>query len=535
MKKKILCLSLILLIFQSCTEDFLEVNSVQDPTTEGLYKTDDGLEFGVIGLYDAFQTFYEFDKFPAILEQRSDNAQRGERPVQYNEAYFIDDYIYGEPSYWRNGYNLIKNSYIVDEYLDEYLQNKLTEIEKNNILSLKGEVAFLRGMTYFNLVRYFGRVPKVTKSLNANNLEEAYDLGLATVDEIYTDIIIPDLLFAIQNCKTKLEISTESKIGRATSEAASAALGDVYLTTGNFSGARDVLQILYNKIKSLGYNYSQLSDIFFDSRSKSEIAGENSSESIFEIQWSIEDGTSYYSWLPWDARDLVGGGKGVAQLVSPSATLISAYTFEKSINNPEQIINQNKRFEVAIDTSYSRPNTGNGDYFLGICLKYLEYNVPVERNVSWRNYIIYRYSDVTLMLAEAIYMSGGSINNAISFINEVRQAHGVQDEFNIEFWKKVKNPSGLKAEMGVTDQRTEKEAFIYGILHERRLEFAFEGKRYFDLKRTGKFIEFIKTKIVYGDPKRNVSEINQTLASGEQLLFRIPEDIIKENRQKYSN
>lgn len=532
MKKNIILIFIVSLLFAACSEDFLELSSEQNPSADGLYSSENGLEFGVIGLYDDIQKFYAEDKFPSKLEQRSDNAQRGERPVQYNEAYYIDEFIIGDASYWRDGYNLIKNSYVLDDYIDKYLGNDLTDSERTNIMALKGEAAFLRAFVYFDLVRYYGSVPKVTETLDASKLELAYELGLSPASEIYNEIVIPDLQFAIENCKTKRTLISEENVGRATSGAASAVLGDVYLTLGDYTTAKEVLQKFYDNKAQLGYKYVPLTDIFFDSESNSESAGENTAESIFEIQWSIEDGTPYYNWLSWDARDI--SGKGVQQRVCPSPHLIAAYSFERNMVDTSAAIDHGERFSAAMDTTYGRPDAGEGDYYYGVCLKYLEKNVPVERNTSWRNYILYRLSDVTLMLAEATYMSGGGLATAEALINEVRAARGIVTDFNIDFWKQIENPAAAYPNVTGSDQRSEQDAFIYGILHERRLEMAFECKRYFDLKRTGKLLEFIKEKILSGDKNRMESEVEQTLASGQQLLYRIPDDIVKENREDYS-
>jgi hypothetical protein len=534
MKQNIIFLSILCFFISSCKDNFLDLKSVQNPTVDALYSSKSGLEYGLIGLYDGIQNFYTSERLPTHLELRSDNSQFGERPVQNAESYYTDNYIYGVTDYWRIGYNLIKNSYVLDEYLDIYLKKNIGDDEKKEVLSIKGEAAFLRALAYFDMVRYYGPIPKVTEALSADELSKAYSLGLAPVSEIYKDIIIPDLQFAVNNCKTRKEIISEGKVGRATQGSALAVLGDVYLTIGDYANAKNTLQIFYNKKNQQGYEYVPLTDIFFDTRKKAEAVGENTAESVFEIQWSIEDGTQYYKWLAWDARDLCGS-KTVTQDGCPSPSLMAAYTFERNMADLSKVVNQNDRFSATINTSRSRGTIKSGDYYLGFCLKYLEYDIPVERSASWRNYVLYRLSDVTLMLAEATYMSGGGVDAAKALINEVRSIRKVSDPFNIDFWKKVEDPTALTAVVKSADQRTEKEAFIYGILHERRLELAFECKRYYDLKRTGKLLEFVKAKILTGDLSRNKDEVVQTLNSGEQQFYRIPDEIISENSERYSH
>jgi len=532
-RKNIYVILFIGMLLTACGDDFLDLSSVQDPSVDGLYSSIDGLEFGVIGLYDALQNFYEENKLPSDLEQRSDNAQRGTRPVQENQAYYIDEEIIGNGSYWKDGYNLIKNSYVLDEKLDEFLDGNLTENERTDLLAMKGEVAFLRALAYFNMVRYYGTIPMVTESLDASKLDKAYDLGLSQPGEIYNGIIIPELQFAMEHCKTKNTLKAEEKIGRASYGAAATVLGDVYMTIGDYANAKMVLQEFYDKKDQLGYSYLSLNDIFFDSRTMSESAGENTPASIFEIQWSVEDGTQYYKWLAWDARDLSGGRK-VSQDMSPSPHLVYAYSFERDLNDTSQVIDHGERFTATMDTTWNRDDAGGGDYYLGVCLKYLEYDVPVERDDSWRNYVLYRLSDVTLMLAEATYMSGGGLPMAEALVNEVRNARGITEDFNIDFWMRVQDPTALKPWVLSTNQRSEEEAFVYGILHERRLEFAFENKRYYDLKRYDKLLEFIKAKILTGDTSRDEDEVDRTLSSGEQLFYKLPDGIVKENREKYT-
>lgn len=95
-----------------------------------------------------------------------------------------------------------------------------------------GEAHFLRALAYFDLVRYFGRIPIVTKTISQ---AEALSLLQSEAVDVYEQVIIPDLEFACVNLNnTPKNYLGKNVEGHATQIAAKALLGRVYLTMAGF-------------------------------------------------------------------------------------------------------------------------------------------------------------------------------------------------------------------------------------------------------------------------------------------------------------
>nr|WP_287494364.1 RagB/SusD family nutrient uptake outer membrane protein [Candidatus Brachybacter algidus] len=168
---------------------------------------------------------------------------------------------------------------------------------------MSGEVRFFRGYYYFNLVRWFGGVPKVLKvpldAYEANN-DPVYQTR-ATPDEIYA-LIIEDLTFAKEN----LLIKGVMPVGRVTKGTATAMLAKVYLTRKNWQEASHWSQ----EVISSG-SYSLLPDY-------SEIwrqVGDRSNEAIFEVQTGVYNNSDYGvpNYCVWQGPR-VGGLQGWTDL-----------------------------------------------------------------------------------------------------------------------------------------------------------------------------------------------------------------------------
>jgi hypothetical protein len=350
---------------------------------------------------------------------------------------------------------------------------------KNRIL---GEAHFLRALYYFNLVRFFGDVPKIMKPQNPG---EDLRPSRAPKEEIYSDIIIPDLQKAIDQLPPKTSYKGDD-IGRAAKGSAAGLLAKVYLTRGNWQKVVD----LSNQVENLGYaldpNYSDN----FDPNN------ENDQESLFEVQyygktsysfWSNENQSAWHSTFMGPRNSgMVAGGWGWNQ---PTQEFVDSYE------------NGDLRKDVSIfydgcpdfdgqqyDPAYS--NTGyNVRKFL------VPKSIASSYDESPLNFPVMRYAEVLLMKAEALNELGQTAQAEVP-LNKVRQRAGLSDV------------SGLS-----------QSAFRDAVLRERRIELAFEGKRWFDLIRIngGQYgIDFLHS-------------IGKTNATKSDLLLPIPQKAIDSN------
>jgi hypothetical protein len=376
--------------------------------------------------------------------------------------------------------------------IDRIAKVDFAEAAKNNII---GQAKFLRALFYFELVRYFGGVPLYLSEVS--NAEGAY-LPRSSVAEVYA-VIEKDALDAI----AQLPVPTTSQNGRATKSSAKMLLADVYLTQKKYALAEEQLKgIIQFGVHGLLPEYASA----FNPASK------NSIESVFEVQYKQgSEGQAsdfVYNFIPLssDISKIVGfpaNHSSGAGFNTPTQDLIDLYTptdkrLDASIAIAEGTgpVGNMVIESVKSARGYVKPAGKRADPFIK---KYL-YPHSLQFNTD-NNFPIYRYSDVLLALAEALNEQNKS-PEALPFLNQVRQ----------------------RANVPVTNE-VNQVALRNIIANERRLEFAFENKRWFDLVRTGKAIEVMnqhgaQLKVIYaGEGYMPPLSYNVT---EDRLLFPIP-------------
>lgn len=313
---------------------------------------------------------------------------------------------------------------------------------KNRIL---GEAKFLRATYYFILARLFGDVPLIT----IPQTPEADLRPVRTPKSQVYDLIIQDLTDAI-NLLPKKDTYKGSDIGRASKGSAVGMLAKVYLTLGNYQKA----VALCKQVTILGYSLNPNYGDNFNAQIK------NTNESLFEIQyigktsysfWNNENQASWVSTFtgPRNA-DFVGGGYGWDQ---PTQEFVDAYEAGDKRKDFTILYNGCPDFDgKAYKSSYSV--TGyNLRKFL------VPKSISPDYDTNPEDFPVLRYADVLLMQAEAQ--------------TELNQTTDAETPLNL-----VRERAGLPDVHGLG-----KDAMKEKILHERRMELAFEGDRWFDLIR----------------------------------------------------
>ncbi|MDN5199879.1 RagB/SusD family nutrient uptake outer membrane protein [Fulvivirgaceae bacterium BMA10] len=435
MKKYIIVL--LTIVIMSC-DDQLDLNPLSQSSVGNFYKTEADIEQAVVAAYDALQSEGQYGQnFMFFMEIRSDNATV-ESPTNSSGVFGEFDLFSITPGNsvvgraWNDCFEGIQRCNIV--------LNRIESIDMDaSLKSIRiGEMKFVRGLTYFNLVRLWGDVPLVITE--TEDPFDAFDVGRTSVSQIYTQIIndLSDAINALPD--------TQSEAGRATKGAANTLLGKVYLTLGDYSNAETALRNVLGKY-SLQGSYQ---DIFG-------IANENNAESIFEIQFQSGFGS------------ILDGGEGspYPNLVAPVGTgqdLLNGVGQAKGENIPTNdlfniySINDQRR-DVAIGS------TGTIFYAKKLIAP------PSADFDSDVNVIVLRYADVLLMLAEVLNEQGY-----------------VADGEAFDLLDQVRNRAGLTTALTSADL-TDQSSFRDMILNERRREFASENHRWFDLLRTGRALE----------------------------------------------
>lgn len=514
--KKIIYFIIIALSFTelSCKK-FLNETNPNNITLGSYFKTENDFNLAVNGAYNQLRGLYNNRSAWVMGEMRSDNThydyKSSDQAVatvnRYAVADFLDDkYNNQTPPKWNAGFNAISAANVIIDHIDDIT---LPEASRNSIL---GQAKFIRALVYFDLVRYYGGLPIYQHAPLTR--EETY-IPRSSVQEVY-NLIIADATDAA----AMLSLPTFPQTGRATKGAALTLLGDVYISLKKYDLAELALRQVTTMAYSLFQNYG---DAF-------QLSNKNGRESVFEIQFNTalsvpqaNTDASIYNFLPRMANTAVVTGitynniTTVGGFNTPTQDLISTYEpgdlrLDASIAMAEGTFNATDDFTATAVKSvvgYVAPAGRVGRPFPK---KFLHtHTIGGQTNDNWP---VYRYSEVLLLLAESLneQNKGGEV---LPYLNAVRtRAFG-----------------NATANVTSTDQTLLRAI----ILKERRVELAFENKRWLDLVRTGNAITVmnafgVKQKALYTYLQAGSYNVTQN-----RLLFPIPNAEILLNEKLVQN
>lgn len=335
------------------------------------------------------------------------------------------------------------------------------ELEEQKI----AEARFIRAFNYFNLVKWFGGVPLHLEA-TTDFTDESVKKPRASIEEVYA-VIVEDLKYAESRLPAEWDASNR---GRATSGAAKAFLGKVYLNmAGKPLEQQDKYQLAADKLMEVvnSGNYKlqeNFADIF-------DISNEFNSEIIFARPNIRENG----------AGTVLTFMAGVPN--SPFANRNGQYQFGFSLDFYNSFAENDSRRDVTLLYSYTdasgrsvtyndpeNPPLPFGGYQdpNGIGLgKYKDPLNDISALAHDNDIVFMRYADVLLMLAEALNGTGQS-SEALIYLNKVRDRAGLED-------------------ITTTDQAE----LLEIIKQERKWELAGEFQEYPDLQRWGDIEESV--------------------------------------------
>ena len=457
LKYNLIAIALLGFSFSSCS-DFLEQNPQTDLSENDFYKTADDILSAVNGAYSSLQEGDIYGNWYVFGEIPSDNTRNqlsGSVTTQNEfDQFYIDTQNSMIASFWKAAYKVINRTNTVLGRIDGI------EINAELANRYKLECKFIRALMYFNLVRVYGDVPLVLKEIS---ISESYDILREPKENVYNQIIA-DLKEA-----QGLPVSySTAEDGRATQGAAKALLADVYTTLHKYAEAETILaeiinsgrySLLENTPGSL--NIDGYKNVFSP-------VNHNSKEGIFEIQF-LKGG--------------YGEGSNYANNFAPenSGTNVVAVGGTGGNNIPEMdIYNAYEEGDLRRDFSMSLgyyDNRKNNEWVESryVC-KFMD--VPYQNNDASNNYPVIRYADVILMYAEALNQNGKTAE-ACKYLNMTRRR-------GFGYQTTETSPVDL--------QTTDKAQFALMVEQERRVELAFENHRWFDLIRTGRAVEVMKSK-----------------------------------------
>lgn len=478
-KFKIVITILSMLVVASCT---LDVKPIVEVSTDNYYSTPDQAYTALVGCYDGLQVVWSGDTdgdggvgLPVAAEVFSDNAFGGTGAADGFDYQMLDEFdktrsinqsVYAGD--WATYYAAIFRCNTLLEKMDQIDWGTTPELKTR----YEAEARFLRAYLYFDMVRLWGNIPLLTTPTQDK-------VPQAQPEEVYK-VIAQDLVFAADSLvSTTYQTQPVDEHGRATKWAAEALLGRVYLYYTGYYGAADLVGVV-SKAQALAYledavansghgllpKFAQLFPASAATSSDTSVyAGEDNQETVFAIKYTYtgnyNGNTDGNTWLVMNGiREQTippyGQGWGAAT-VNPAlwaaysstdtrrgASIISIadenLDFTHQDKQREYTGYYNKKYTTMADADGNSlaVDAGGTDFQIG----------------QYQDYVSIRYADVLLMAAEL-----GSAN-AQDYFDQVRK-RAYRSNFTALPVSQV------------------------NIMNERRLEFAGEGIRYWDLLRQG--------------------------------------------------
>jgi starch-binding outer membrane protein, SusD/RagB family len=450
---------------------------------------------------------------------------------------------------WRHQYDGVSRSNDVLRLLPE-----ATDIPDAEKLRITAEARFLRGYYHFDAKRMWNKVPYIDE--NTVNFADFTSANVPNSTDIWPNIE-EDLKFAYDNLP-----ETHAQVGRVNKWAAGAFLAKAYMYQRKYPEAKQLFDnIIANGKTTDGKKYALNAQYHDNFR----VAGNNSAESVFAAQTSVNDGSNGLNARWGDILNFTygGGPGGCCGFHQPSQNLVNAHKTDVAGLPLLETFNQEdvKSDQGILATQPFEPYTGNLDPRLDWSvgrrgIPHLDWgNHP---GVSWIRDQIYagpyspkknhyyqddigkhtdggswtqgltsininlmRYADLLLMAAEAEVETGG-LEKAREYVNIIRARAANPDGF-------VKRPDGTPAANYVIGQYTaawtDPEVARKAVRFERRLELAMEGHRFFDLVRWGIAAETLNAYLAKERTLRQYL-LGASFTAGVNEYFPIPEQQI---------
>ena len=500
-------LGLVLLVgLGGCSKTFINQSNPEAVSVDAGYKTEADVTAGVYSVYQALrssncvgegaQTWTD-DRSDDI--NTTDNQSNNGEPFQFTAFALVASNSYLK-SHWTALYTPIGRANMILSLIDG-VSFASADTKKQFI----GEMKFVRAYMYFNLVREFGDVPLVAARIT--NLDQADKLTARVKRDSVYALIVADLKDALNSGLPNVQPAANK--GRVSMQAVNALLGQVYLTMGatldankpdNLNNAKTYLLAAYN-LKT----FTNLSDVAY-----ADVFDVNKKGTNPEIIWQI----------PYKQGDLTYSSSLAKNNQPKGETLISTFLAQGSGNTFTNDLY--KEFETGdLRTNFSiHFGASINKYYIS---KFRDINpgtvVSNQGGYGGNDWILIRYADIILNIAE-VYDLLGDDATAITYINMVR-ARAQRPDY---------------ATMMATDANyaARYPTVKMAIMHERRVELAFEHHRWFDLIRF-----FTPQQLVdYFHTKNQADYDNSPLSniSTKDYYYPIPQfEVLLDPQKMYQN
>jgi hypothetical protein len=435
----------------SCS-DFLEQENPNKIMASEYFRNENDVLRAVNGIYRSIRDNYCLGEgSTAYTEERSDNistqdnqSSSGE-PFQFGDFSLLSTNTYLK-THWTRMFTAIANANFVLTYIDDVKFS-----DENLHKQYKAEAKFLRAMVYFHVVRKWGDVPLSTAHLTSPG-EVSQHTFREKKEKVYEQIL-QDLTEAL-DAGDLPDIQPASGKGRTCKAAINALLGQVYLTMAATlnDGQRQNHLEQAKKYLTDAYNmrtFGELKEIPYEDVFDVDKKG-SCRELIFQIVYIRGDkdycSTKARGNQPRDSR------------------LLSQYASTGSVFLPSDLIKEYEEGDIRKEWSVQYSEYSNSYYIA----KFRDVSAGAGTlGYGGNDWILMRYADVILLLAETLAQLGEE-TAAVNLLNQVRERAGLPAYEDMQ---------------GDVDYKSKYPTLKLAILHERRVELAFENHRWYDLLR----------------------------------------------------
>ena len=400
-----LCIITVTLFSLSGCSDFLDEKPEGNTGTTGnFYKNKEDIEYALTAAYANLQAGAMYKEYMVLMtDVRSDDLGSfantgGNAGREYSIKIFTaqsDNQIFR--SVWQKTYETIYRCNNVIYHIDVVKDSKLK-------LQYEAEARFLRALCYFNIVRFWGDAPLILTPLTATEVAECERNKVA---DIYA-AIETDLQFA-SDANNLPKVFTGKNSGRATSLAAKALLGKVYLQEKKWQAAKQSLGELINT-DNVG-THTLLPDIA-NVFSTAPVQGSSASDFKNYTGWSPQTMNKEILFEVIFDKDIAGEGRNALTYYANQADLNEAF----KLSNAAQCIYHSSDRRADLMRSMKGTNTDNN-----LLVKYADIQSTLEQ--YGYNTPVLRWADVLLMYAEAcneVSFDNSATSPALLALNDVR-------------------------------------------------------------------------------------------------------------------
>lgn len=437
----------------SCNKDFMDQTDPNATLINDYFKTENDVLLAVNGLYQALRSGSTIGESSSLYsEQRSDNTGTNDNqsnagePFQFNDFSILPSNSYLK-THWVAMFDGIARCNTLLAHIDDVSYSN-DEIKKR----YTAEAKFIRALLYFHMVRKWGDIPlTITPPTTTGEVAAAAYREKQAV--VYTQIV--------QDLKDALDSDLPNEqwdyaVGRVSKAAINALLGQVYLTMGSTGSEhnQDNLQLAETYL-SAAYDMRSFGDLkeipyndVFDVSKKT-----TCKELVFQVQY-LQGDQNYSSSIAANNQ-----AKGETINSRKPSTGVGGNVKLDLVNDYEQ---GDLRRDFSVKFA-SDPQVN--DWFI---TKFRDASQAAgDQGWGGNDWVVIRYADIMLLLAET-KMKLGKDNEAISLLDQVRDRAGMPS-----YKQSLQNTSYAAKYPTLKD----------AILHERRVELAFENHRWFDLIR----------------------------------------------------